>query len=81
MISLFIYDLTAIQQFTVMIRITEVNGGTADFTEDLQNTTSLAFQTLAADVENTVRNNTFLNNFLTSNFDILLPLLRSVLQG
>nr|XP_054751328.1 uncharacterized protein LOC129257098 isoform X2 [Lytechinus pictus] len=44
----------SIQQFTAMIRITEVNGGTANFTEDLQNTTSLAFQTLAADIENTL---------------------------
>ena len=39
-----------------MIRITEVNGGMAEYTEELQNTTSPAFQALASDVEATVRN-------------------------
>ena len=46
--------LAATQQFAALIRITEVNGGTASFTEDLQDTTSPAFQALATDVENTV---------------------------
>eukprot|EP00057_Strongylocentrotus_purpuratus_P002508 XP_003724665.1 PREDICTED: mucin-13 [Strongylocentrotus purpuratus] len=45
---------TSTQQFAAMIRITEVNGGSASFTEDLHDTTSPAFQALATDVENTV---------------------------
>ena len=46
----------ATQQFAALFRITQVNGGTAAFTEDLQDSESPAFQALAQDVENTVRN-------------------------